>query len=155
MAILPTAKSALISWTEEYSGKEIITLLMKAGYLDNNFYRITSDEIKDKFKSGRVSSMVITAHSDNGNEKIINVDGYTIRNIFKSKKTNGILRSNFFDITPVFTGGELERLTITGKGNGHGVGFCQWGAIAQSRAGKNYQEILSFYFPGTHLEDIK
>ena len=42
-------------------------------------------------------------------------------------------------------------ITISGKGNGHGVGFCQWGAIAQSRLGTTYKEILAHYFPGTEV----
>ncbi len=40
---------------------------------------------------------------------------------------------------------------LTGAGNGHGVGLSQYGALAQARAGKTAQEILSFYFPGTEL----
>ncbi len=38
---------------------------------------------------------------------------------------------------------------ITGGGYGHGVGLSQYGALGQARAGRGYQEILSFYYPGT------
>jgi stage II sporulation protein D len=42
-------------------------------------------------------------------------------------------------------------VTADGAGAGHGVGFCQWGAIGRARAGFSYGAILSAYFPGTEL----
>ncbi len=38
-----------------------------------------------------------------------------------------------------------------GKGWGHGVGMSQNGAYNRAREGYSYQEILSFYYPGTSL----
>jgi stage II sporulation protein D len=43
-------------------------------------------------------------------------------------------------------------LTVDGMGSGHGVGFCQWGAVGRARAGQGYEQILAAYFPGTRLE---
>lgn len=42
-------------------------------------------------------------------------------------------------------------LTLRGRGYGHGVGMCQWGAIGRARAGQSYEEILAHYYPGTEL----
>jgi len=42
-----------------------------------------------------------------------------------------------------------------GKKTGHGVGMSQKGAIHAAKIGKTYKEILSFYYPGTHIEFIK
>ena len=42
-------------------------------------------------------------------------------------------------------------LLFSGRGSGHGVGLCQEGADAMGQHGKNYREILAFYFPGTAL----
>lgn len=42
-------------------------------------------------------------------------------------------------------------LELVGRGFGHGVGMCQWGAIGRARAGQGYREILSHYYPGTRL----
>ena len=39
-----------------------------------------------------------------------------------------------------------------GKGFGHGVGLCQWGAKGMAEQGKPYRKILSFYYPHTKLE---
>lgn len=40
-----------------------------------------------------------------------------------------------------------------GQGWGHGVGMCQWGALGQARQGKNYRDILAYYFSGTRVSD--
>ncbi len=39
-----------------------------------------------------------------------------------------------------------------GKGWGHGVGMCQWGAKAMAEKGYSVNEILKFYYPGTEIE---
>ncbi len=40
------------------------------------------------------------------------------------------------------------------KGNGHGVGMSQAGAKGMAEEGKNYQEILSHYYPGVSLSNL-
>lgn len=41
------------------------------------------------------------------------------------------------------------------KRTGHGVGMSQRGAKAMAKAGKTYNEILSYYYPGTQLTTIE
>lgn len=43
------------------------------------------------------------------------------------------------------------QLNFKGRGKGHGVGFCQWGARGRAEAGENFEQILFHYFPGTRL----
>lgn len=45
--------------------------------------------------------------------------------------------------------------TISGKGNGHGVGMSQWGASKMAEQGKTYKEILEHYYPGTEIKVYK
>jgi stage II sporulation protein D len=45
-----------------------------------------------------------------------------------------------------------DSLIFEGKGYGHGVGLCQWGMLEMAREGKNYREILSFFYPGAMME---
>jgi stage II sporulation protein D len=42
-----------------------------------------------------------------------------------------------------------------GKGWGHGVGLCQWGAKGMADRAFTYEEILEYYYPGTHLSRIE
>lgn len=44
-----------------------------------------------------------------------------------------------------------DHLIFSGRGSGHGVGMCQAGVEEMAREGKDYRQILSFYYPGTQL----
>ncbi len=46
---------------------------------------------------------------------------------------------------------EKERVIFEGRGHGHGVGFCQWGAKGMAETGRTTAEILDHYFPGVDL----
>jgi stage II sporulation protein D len=41
---------------------------------------------------------------------------------------------------------------ITGRGWGHGVGMSQWGAYALALRGWTYDQILTYYYDGTHMD---
>lgn len=43
------------------------------------------------------------------------------------------------------------QVTLYGGGLGHGIGMSQYGADGMAREGKNFREILSFFFPGTEI----
>ncbi len=40
------------------------------------------------------------------------------------------------------------------RGHGHGVGLCQYGADGMAGQGKDYQQIISFYYPGTSITPV-
>ncbi|HOI43939.1 MAG TPA: hypothetical protein PK523_13425, partial [Elusimicrobiales bacterium] len=48
-----------------------------------------------------------------------------------------------------------DHIILDGKGAGHGVGMCQWGAEGMARKGFHYREILEHYYPGTRIEKTK
>jgi len=48
-----------------------------------------------------------------------------------------------------------SRMTFAGRGWGHGVGMCQWGAKTLAEQGKTYREILEFYYPGAKITRIR
>lgn len=43
-------------------------------------------------------------------------------------------------------------VTFNGKGLGHGVGMCQWGAAGMAKKGADYRSILERYYPGTKIK---
>lgn len=47
---------------------------------------------------------------------------------------------------------ENNKYVFTGRGLGHGVGLCQFGAMGMARVGFSYQKILRHYFPKTALQ---
>lgn len=48
-------------------------------------------------------------------------------------------------------GGDSIKITTTGKG--HGLGMSIWTADQMAKEGKNYEEILAFFFEGTELRN--
>ncbi len=44
-----------------------------------------------------------------------------------------------------------DYIILEGKGSGHGVGMCQWGAEGMARLGFTYRDILMHYYPGTEI----
>ncbi|MDE6006365.1 MAG: SpoIID/LytB domain-containing protein [Muribaculaceae bacterium] len=61
--------------------------------------------------------------------------------------TDDCLYSSRFDIMD-----EREGFLLEGRGWGHGVGLCQIGAARMAFEGRQFREILDFYYPGTNLE---
>jgi stage II sporulation protein D len=43
---------------------------------------------------------------------------------------------------------------FAGRGYGHGVGMCQWGAKGMAERGHVARQILEFYYPGTVLSEL-
>jgi stage II sporulation protein D len=47
-----------------------------------------------------------------------------------------------------------DTIKVSGKGYGHGVGLSQYGAKKAAEVGKNYKEILTFYYENTILATL-
>lgn len=94
--------------------------------------------------SGRVATLALA--TDGGTMRL---SGTLLRTTLRSARGE-IVNSTYFSLEPVVgRDGRLMQLTLRGTGNGHGVGMCQWGAIARARAGHDVRAILAAYFPGT------
>ncbi len=48
-----------------------------------------------------------------------------------------------------------REVVLSGRGRGHGVGLCQWGAKEMAGRGFRYEQILQHYYPGTSLSLIE
>lgn len=69
---------------------------------------------------------------------------------FRVRLGRDVIRSTLFKVEKA-----TEGFIVFGSGSGHGVGLCQWGAKGMAEAGKNYQEILEHYFPGTEIRKVE
>jgi stage II sporulation protein D len=49
---------------------------------------------------------------------------------------------------------DKEFLFVAGKGFGHGVGLCQYGAREMARQGNTAEQILSFYYPDNRIKTL-
>lgn len=85
--------------------------------------------IVKKGPSGRAEQLKI------GN---VEISGPSLRLALGSEKVRSMLLSDFR-----MEGGQL---VLAGKGFGHGVGMCQWGARLMAEQGKSPEDIIRFYF---------
>ena len=47
-----------------------------------------------------------------------------------------------------------DKYRFQGRGNGHGVGMCQWSAAGMAEQNFSYRQILHFFYPGTEIRAL-
>ncbi len=97
--------------------------------------------IKERNPTGRVRTLVL---EDNAG-RTMEISAKDFRHLMGSD----VVRSTNFSITL-----EKGKVVLSGKGWGHGVGLCQWGAFGMARQGHDYEKILDFYYPGAVLQSL-
>jgi stage II sporulation protein D len=137
-------------WHEEWTGEALRSTLernLPPGAGGRTVVREVSNiRVTRRSSSGRVEQL---AFALGGSE--VKVDGPAIRQVMRLR-SGEILKSTAFDLVATVAANRVSHLSIDGMGSGHGVGFCQWGAVGRARAGQHYEQILAAYFPGTRLE---
>lgn len=110
---------------------------------------VRSVSVESRTASGRVRNLVVV--TDRGRYML---RGNDIRFVLRAPGGE-ILNSTYFSVeTEAGADREVRRVTVTGHGNGHAVGMCQWGAIGRARAGQDFRTILRTYYPGTAVEVV-
>ena len=125
-------------WETEIDAVDLEMLLSRNGIKVDG---ILSIEPVSFTSSRRVSELQI--RHKNGIEKI---SGVNFRKIIGYET----IRSTLFRIKE----GEGSFI-FYGKGSGHGVGLCQWGAKGMAEKGYSYIDILKYYYPGIEIKRIK
>ena len=90
--------------------------------------------------SGRAEYMLI----DGDRER--QVDAYACWNVICRQLGWGGMKSIRFSVER-----NGRAYQFRGHGLGHGIGLCQWGALARAKAGWTFSRILAFYYPGAKL----
>lgn len=90
-------------------------------------------EVTEKTSTGRTKKLKINNQELNG----------------RDVATKLSLRSNYFDIVQ-----NENKITITTKGFGHGVGMSQYGANGMAKEGYKYDQILKHYYQNTEIKKI-
>jgi len=104
--------------------------------------------------TGPVTGIVVTQRASSGYAKQVEVSGAEGRRLlgaYTFRMALGGHRVKSTNFTIVRTGRGFH---FQGRGFGHGVGLCQWGAQGMAQAGRNYREILAHYYPGSQLVRI-
>lgn len=120
-------------------------------------------KLNRKFRIGKLKAIIPLKRSPSGYTNEVLIKGSRRRVILRKEHRIrhylGLesMRSTLFLIeTYKDSSGNPEEFWFYGGGWGHGVGLCQTGAagLAQN-AGKNYEEILSFYYPHTEIRQAR
>ena len=145
-------------WHEEWAGEALRATLQRtlppvAAATGGAAAASDVSEVRDvrvtyRTPSGRVGRLTIGLRRGD-----VEIDEPNVRQVLRPV-SGELLRSNTFTLTVSGAGQRVTRLTADGAGAGHGVGFCQWGAVGRSRAGQDYPRILGAYFPGASLERL-
>ncbi len=71
----------------------------------------------------------------------------------KGGKIRSALRlpEQLFVMNKRYGGSSVTSYTFTGRGWGHGVGMCQYGAYGMAKMGVKYQDIIKHYYTGVDL----
>jgi len=101
---------------------------------------INSITISKKGADGRVRELALMGHS------LHLITGEDFRAVTCRVLGWNTLKSTAFDLRI-----EKNVYLFTGRGLGHGLGLCQYGAVEMARRGYSYRKILRHYFPGTEI----
>lgn len=61
------------------------------------------------------------------------------------------LKEQLFVINKRYSGNQVTSYTFTGRGWGHGVGMCQYGAYGLAKMGVKYDDIIKHYYTGVDV----
>lgn len=117
--------------------------------------KIPFSEIGRKLAAGHVKNVSVAERSGSKRVKTLNVATSSGTKKIRADKFRTALgaikvKSTFFGVAK-----QGDGIVLTGRGFGHGVGMCQWGAKVQADdKGMKYKRILDHYFPGTSLKAL-
>jgi stage II sporulation protein D len=117
--------------------------------------KIPMSEIGRRLAMRGVKSISVAERSSSKRVKTLRIATATGTKTIRADKFRTALgalkvKSTFFGVAQ--NGGNV---VLTGRGFGHGVGMCQWGAKTQAEdRGNSYKRILDHYFPGTSLKAV-
>jgi len=126
-------------WTVKYTQQELTELV--SSKLKMDLGDITDLEPLERGKSGRIWKLRIV-----GTKR-----SFTIGKELEIRRTlsETHLYSSAFEVEKTTKG-----FILHGRGWGHGVGLCQIGAAVMGEQGKQYNDILLYYYRGAEIKKI-
>ncbi len=129
------------SWEMTLSSQDVLAAAGIVGPPQNARFEI------EKAPSGRVSRVSVEGVDASGRSHRVQMDAGLFRERIGTQK----LPSLNFDALVTISGGQWK---LKGRGYGHGVGLCQFGAKAMGEQGRHAKEILAHYYPEAQLKRL-
>jgi stage II sporulation protein D len=152
------ANSPSFNWSYSLSFHEIEQRIMKGLSVDVGARKLWPKNYLKNPSQWMLSNISVGSDSGHASKVIFDfMDGETFRHFTVSM--NAYQVRNWFDPTQLkSTRFNLElkgRLAVFhGKGSGHGVGLCQWGAKRMGEKGFSRDQILTHYYPGFKISKM-
>jgi stage II sporulation protein D len=125
-------QSSLYSWQITYE-HALFEELLQSYHAD--MIRLLDIRVVQKDKAGLVQHVTVK-----GPKHTATIPGKKLYSMLKEVK------SFHFDVSK-----KAGKIIFTGRGFGHHLGLCQWGARQMVRDGWDYKSILRFYYPGVYF----
>ncbi|HEY3308640.1 MAG TPA: SpoIID/LytB domain-containing protein [Desulfuromonadaceae bacterium] len=129
--------SASSSWEQKLTLKQIEEKLRASGFSVAGISEIKAGVRNNR---GRLKNVVIGSMRG---ELVVTGEQ------FRKALGYSVIKSTNFNIKII-----NKEAVFNGLGNGHGVGLCQWGCKQRAQDGFSYDEILSYYYPGTTINQF-
>ncbi len=133
---LPYLRSVSSKWDEQ-----------SPVYTDTAIFELTDFYNKLNIKYNNKITVEPISQTTTGRIRKLKINGIEMKGSEVATKLK--LRSNFFNIIQ-----NDNKVTITTKGFGHGVGMSQYGANGMAKEGYKYNQILKHYYQGTEIKKI-
>ena len=137
------ANEAHGSWTDKISEAQLLKAL-QSDPRTNVGGRLTNVSVLRTDASGRAELIALE-----GNRRVT-IRGWDFKIIIGRALGWNLLKSSHFEITR-----SGSNFIFRGRGFGHGLGLCQEGAHVMAERGADYRQILTKYFPSTHVANSK
>lgn len=141
----PYCKTEAREWQVELPLKELEKYLKGSGRNIGNIRSIKAlDNLRrSRENMGRVYDVIIYHDATIG---MLTMPALHFRALLNNNLKDTKVKSTFFDLSI-----KDGILYIKGKGNGHGVGMCQYGARHLAKNNYGYKDILNYYYSGNTL----
>jgi SpoIID/LytB domain protein len=134
-------------WQETVTGRQVAAWLQDK--LNVDLGRITDLVPLERGKSGRIWKLKVVGEKGS----------YTIGKELEIRRalSDSHLKSSCFEVVKTEQAdadGNEVCFVLNGRGWGHGVGLCQIGAAVMGDEGKDYEEILKYYYKNADIRKI-
>ncbi|MCL1911060.1 MAG: hypothetical protein FWG13_02510 [Leptospirales bacterium] len=125
------AASNDFNWSVSFTASQLEALTGAAGL----------EDVTAEYRDGRVGALLFSAKNGSrrmGASLFLSRAGFA----FGWNK----IRSNLFSVKK-----DRDGWNFTGRGFGHGIGLCMWGARRMAMEGKSAADILNFFYANPHI----
>lgn len=113
---------------------------------------ITSVQTSATNRAGRPTTLRLT--DDKGRSYELSAEDLRVASNFRVTALPPIDMNNLVYSSHASYAVAGSTVTITGRGFGHGVGLCQFGAQHMASLGNDHRAILGFYYPGAQVRKV-